>query len=60
MQFITVSHFILEVLFFLIVIHLKMNLGQAPSRLSNICYKVDDHQEETVFLNGIEKSSEKS
>ena len=49
MQFITVSHFILEVLFFLIVIHLKMNLGQARWNLPTICFKVDDHQEERVF-----------
>ena len=49
MQFITVSHFILEVLFFLIVIHLKMNLGQARWTLSKNNFKVDDHQEESVF-----------
>ena len=49
MKFTTVSHFILEALFFLIVIHLKMNLGQAPSSLSKIYFKVDDHHEERVF-----------
>ena len=49
MRFTTVSHFILEVLFFLIVIHFKMNLGQAPWSLSKIYFKEDDHHEERVF-----------
>ena len=37
---------VLEDPFFLMVIHLKINFGQAPSSVSKIHFKVDDYKEE--------------